>query len=117
MPQANLSTGYRTGQRQKMKSEKGSLVRNCIKVELCIAHPGANAGWDLAYETVSVHTEAWLPVVSNGESGMLSSFFPPSKLCILQNPKYIPASVEAFPFPSALVLVGLPRQFMCMSLL
>lgn len=33
---------------KKMKTEKGFLVRNCIKVELCIAHPGTNAEWEFA---------------------------------------------------------------------
>lgn len=100
-----------------METEEGALVRYCIKVELCIAHPETNAWWEFAYETsVSVQTEWWLPAASNGESGMLFSFHPPGEqLCILQNPQEIITSFEAVPVSLRVSAPRLLSHFICKS--
>lgn len=64
-----------------------------MKVGLGAADQGADVGQEQA---VSVQTGGTASVVSEGESGVLSSSFHPCELlCVLQNPKYVIPS-EAF---------------------
>lgn len=60
--------------------------------------------------------EGWLPVVSDGESGVLSSFHP-SKLCVLQNPKRMFSVKPSFSPSDRVRSLGIRKPFIHLSLL
>lgn len=71
VPRAKLDTG----QKQKDENREGILSKKLHQGWTMHCTPRNKCRMGICYETVNVQTEWWLPVVSNGESGILPFFF------------------------------------------